>query len=82
MCDWYFSEEDYNADLEDEIVARVRQDPELDYFTKKALILCWFVTVECLELGDEDCFERGSQATKDWLAKNNLQSIEAFLDSG
>lgn len=78
-CDWYFDPEDYDPDLEDEIIYRVRSDPNLDWFTKKELILCWFDTVygEAAGLTIDVTYAR--HRAGEWLEENGFRSFEHFL---
>jgi len=41
-CHFYFAQSDFNPNLEDEIISRVRSDLNLDAITKKNLISCWY----------------------------------------
>jgi hypothetical protein len=79
MCYWYFDDEDFNEELEDEIIYRVRTDALLSLGEKKNLLICWWQEVEARKNGMVDLQSRVSARMKEQLASSGFATYEDLL---
>jgi hypothetical protein len=80
VCDWYFSPEEFDYRLEDEIVARVYHDASLEKMEKKDLILCWFRHTRGKWDGLRFDGTDASKAVREFLGARKARTVEDWLD--
>ena len=82
ICADYFSGTGilFEPEYEDAAVYHVRSDPDLNYFTKKEIIICWFDTTYGEFVGlafhKRDSRVRMSR----WLTAHNYRSFEEYFE--
>lgn len=83
ICEDYFSGTGilFTSEYEDAAVHFVRSDPDLDLFTKKEIIMCWFQTTYGEWQGLRYNLLDSPQKMKDWLKANNWTSYEEYLEA-
>jgi RimJ/RimL family protein N-acetyltransferase len=79
LCDGFFAPEDFDPELEDEIIHYIRSNPFLSKEEKKWLIICWYrVTFGGEQIGP-DAQQRAREAMQRALKKLGVRNFDDIL---
>lgn len=81
-CDGYFDNTgiEFLPSYEDQAIYFVRSDPNLIYYEKKELILCWYDTTFGQWNGSRFDLGESRRRMSSWLKNNNYQTFEELLE--
>lgn len=82
ICDDYFSGTGilFESEYEDAAVHMVRSDPDLEYFTKKEIIICWFDQTYGEFTGLTFHLRDSRARMSQWLTRNHYRTFEDYLE--